>query len=1379
MSIAGHCAECGFPIPPGAPGHRCARCLLEMSLREDGPDEEAEVPLTESTGTEDLLGRRFGPYELLEELGHGGMGVIYRARQVELNRVVALKMIRSAGLLGADFEQRFHTEARAAAALEHPHIVAIHEVGEHEGLNYYTMRLIEGPNLAQELKRQGPLEPKRAAQLVVKLARAVDYAHRRGVLHRDLKPANILLDAAGEPYVTDFGLAKLREQDSGLTLSQAVLGTPNYMAPEQAAGRSREVTTAADVYSLGAILFEVLTGSRPFGDDTPMATMRRVMEEAVPRPTTLNPSLPRDLETICLKCLHKEPERRYASAEALAEDLERWLASEPIRARRVGLWEQGWLWCRRKPALAGMAAATLAVVLLISGLAVWRVAKARELQAYEAYVATIDKADRYIKEGDAERAKTLLFACPEKYRHWEWGRLVRLCHQEALRLRVHEQPLVDSMDTTPPVGTLVFSADSSQLGTVDKDGEAVIWELATGQRLFAFGGSTSRVEVAAFHPKLPQLALGWSNATVTIWDSRQGKQLATLSFKPEAADGGTNAAPSNGVVTRLQFSPDGQLLAATDADRVRVWETGAWQERYTLSGFVGTLRPQAYTPDSVTFSTENRRLVLNRGLTRYSQASGALVYDAATGSLLKTWEPPMSDPWAVCVAPDGEFMTAFDCDDHMGFWLRGKPLGEIRTLVGNHPAVYRRAFFSSDGRRMFIPGNQCAAKVYDLPSGKEILTFPSRINSVEFSLDGERLVTLGGDRLAQVWDLREKRLLLTLREPAGFLQSAVLSPDGRLIATVGTEGVVRVWSATPGREEYNTDTLVWTGSAYGTNPDRLLLGGCLRRSRVHDVPSGRPIAALNSRVHLAMAASFSPDGRRIVTASQEREARVWDAQSGQQVGALDGHTSFAACASYSPDGRVVATGALGEFRLWDARTLKPVYTISGLTGVVWRIVFDPPGERMITISRKAFGPPNQPAAIWDVASGQLRLRIGESNAWPVAVRFMPDGQRLVTVNTDRSVRVHDARTGTTLQRWRLRALPVDMALSPDGRRMAVAVSDRSQYGFDSPMVELWDLERGRPLTGLTDDPQPPIVLCFSPDGQRLLSLSTGTYAVMREAFPWREAEYAHLPGAALPERVEAHARRYWRERLLAEARTDLPAQGADLVPIDQIPFNPADFPPRDPATPTNLLDLTLRYTGRVHSSFEPIDLDYGGNYLAQLPTGQVSFLGIPFDVRGVVMLRYEPNFNEFFKRLWHGYPERVEGIPIQLKIKRLHLLHGATWGAANGTTISSYIWHYADGSQYETPIVYGEDVRDWWKECPAPPWGDGFLYRAGDAQTETSRGKVAWTGTNPVAQAHGNELRLYLSTFENPKPDQVVTHLDYVSKMTSCMAFTVAITVEP
>ncbi len=311
--------------------------------------------------TEVIAGRsqHLGNYEILSELARGGMGVVYRARDLRLNREVALKTIRNASLASSSDLERFKIEVEASALLDHPNIVPVYETGESGGVRYLAMRLVEGGNLLQRLEDYRT--PKAAAQLVYQIAQAVDYAHQRGVLHRDLKPANILLDERGQPLVSDFGLAKLRDAKSDLTLTGNILGTPQYMAPEQAGGKSKQVTTAADVYSLGAVLFHLLTGRPPFDGTTPLEVARKVLQEEPPRPSAIVPAIDQDLETICLKCLEKNPAARYSSPSALAADLQRWIKHEPISARPISSTQRIAKWVRRNPVVAALAMGVVSV----------------------------------------------------------------------------------------------------------------------------------------------------------------------------------------------------------------------------------------------------------------------------------------------------------------------------------------------------------------------------------------------------------------------------------------------------------------------------------------------------------------------------------------------------------------------------------------------------------------------------------------------------------------------------------------------------------------------------------------------------------------------------------------------------------------------------------------------------------------------------------------------------------------------------------------------------------------------------------------------------------------------------------------------------------
>jgi serine/threonine protein kinase/tetratricopeptide (TPR) repeat protein len=370
------CGKCGAKLFGDAPREVCPACLLETGLGlladesvagvvDPGRDDGVRAPDRKTaTRPASMLGD-FGDYELLEEIGRGGQGVVYRAHQKSLNRTVALKVIGLGYWATAAHLKRFRREAEAAASLDHPGIVPIHEVGEREGSCYFSMKFVEGGQLDEIVKRE-PIPIRRAVELIAKVARTVHYAHEHGILHRDIKPGNVLLDAKGEPLLTDFGLARLVETESTVTHTMDVLGTPSYMAPEQAVGNNAAVSSATDVYGLGAVLYQLLTGHPPFAGGTTYETIKQLLDTEPRQPRLWNPKIDRDLSTICLKSLEKDPQRRYSSALALAEDLEHWLKHEPIRAKRSGLFTHTRKWVRRNPTIAAMAALVLILSAAIS-----------------------------------------------------------------------------------------------------------------------------------------------------------------------------------------------------------------------------------------------------------------------------------------------------------------------------------------------------------------------------------------------------------------------------------------------------------------------------------------------------------------------------------------------------------------------------------------------------------------------------------------------------------------------------------------------------------------------------------------------------------------------------------------------------------------------------------------------------------------------------------------------------------------------------------------------------------------------------------------------------------------------------------------------------
>jgi serine/threonine-protein kinase len=522
MKPARVCDQCHGELPGDAPEELCPKCLLKLGGAELGILVRRQEAGAEVHGSE-AAGRKFGNYEVLEKIAQGGMGAVYKARQLNLDRLVALKLLPFGQFSRDDLLQRFRSEASAAAALQHPNIVAVHDVGEHEGQPFFSMDFVEGRTLA-ELVRDQPLPAKRAAAYLKTIAEAVHYAHQHGILHRDLKPSNILIDSSDQPRITDFGLAKrlgdsaLCTPHSPITLTGQVLGSPNFMSPEQADGRSHSIGPPSDVYSLGALLYHLLTRQPPFQADTLTTLLKQVLEAEPVPPRSLNPSIPKDLETICLKCLEKEPHRRYATAQALADDLDRFLNHEPVLARPIGPSGKAWRWCRRQPVRASLIGA-LALVLVLGMVGIswqWRRAEREgEMNLRQAYAGDMKIAQIAVEEGNLGGARRLL----DRYR-----------------------PRLSSPSTLNP-----------QLSTDLRGWEwRYLWGLCRSDEQCKLTQQSKGFVNLAFSPDGKLLVLRQDSGNIELWDWEVRRHVGTLT--------------NQGWQLAMAFSPDGKLIASANRD---------------------------------------------------------------------------------------------------------------------------------------------------------------------------------------------------------------------------------------------------------------------------------------------------------------------------------------------------------------------------------------------------------------------------------------------------------------------------------------------------------------------------------------------------------------------------------------------------------------------------------------------------------------------------------------------------------------------------------------------------------------------------------------------------------------------------------------------
>src|SRR5262245_35241080 len=573
-AVQQHCPKCGAPLAANAPAGLCTRCALAALL--------SPAPVADAVSRPDAsktFPRRFGEYELLEEIARGGMGIVYKARQQSLNRTVALKVILSGVMASEDFVERFRTEAEAAASMDQPNIGPIHEIGEHAGEHFFTMKFVDGETLAQRISRDwsaGSTQPhdgeylRSTAELIAALARAVHYAHQRGILHRDIKPNNVLLAKDGAPHLTDFGLAKLVEKESTITKTMAVLGTPSYMSPEQARGETKRLTTAADVYGLGAIFYELLTGRPPFAGGTTMATIQQVLEKEPTPPSAGNANVDHDLETVCLKCLRKEPEERYASAEALANDLERWLRHEPIEARPIGTRERMAKWVRRNP--RGTVLLTVTAIAVLGLIVVPTLLSLRLREANSRAALKAEENRQSLVQLNVGRGVDLLERADLAGSLPWFVEALKLDAGNPEREAVHRTRIAAVLNQLPRLAgvlvhptnmtTLGFSPDGRRVLMYSEEGAfAQVWDLATGQLIPPPVQHRGYLRLAQFNHKGDRIITASHDGTAMIWNAQTG-QPSTPPLQHGAG------------ITWAALSPDDRRLVTVGFGQgAKVWNT--------------------------------------------------------------------------------------------------------------------------------------------------------------------------------------------------------------------------------------------------------------------------------------------------------------------------------------------------------------------------------------------------------------------------------------------------------------------------------------------------------------------------------------------------------------------------------------------------------------------------------------------------------------------------------------------------------------------------------------------------------------------------------------------------------------------------------------
>lgn len=1018
-------------------------------------------------------------YDLLSVIGSGGMGVVLKARHLELQRLVAIKMLRGVCLADEEFRERFQVEAEAIARLQHPNIIQVFAVGTVEPRPgevhpppYLSLEYIEGGNLEQHVET--PQSPQFAARIVEKVARAVQVAHQVGVIHRDLKPANVLLTREGEPKIADFGLAKQLEGEQNarkVTQDGTVVGTPQYMAPEQIVGDP--ATPAMDIYALGVILYELLAGRLPFHGATVVETVHQVMYLDPVAPRRLQPSVPRDLETICLKCLSKDPAKRYASAEALADDLACWIAGRPILARPVGPVEAGVRWARRNPSLAAVSL-LLVFVALVGFLGVlwkWREAEANAVEAslaaeqakqrteaerWKHYRANIVAASSALQVHNVTAARTLLDTAPEEHRNWEWHhfrqqldrsqfalpapesgldyveiakqghRAVLLGHDQSAYLwDTQTRPTPRALPPTPELHPFNPNSDLTRFASIAADHSVTLHDLDTGRKLRTLRGHTAALHNASFTPDGQRFLTVSNDGTARVWDLASGKEL--LVYREHKA-----------LPYVFAISGDGRRVVTSDAGSsfARVWDVATGR---TLSIVEAT----GMTFHWGNISRTGDRLLAVKGYPEYH----VRVWDTTTGQQLCRLEGHTNMPTGYEFSPDGSEIATSSFDQTVRIWDT-KTGRMIHNLKGHRGQVYT-VLYSPDGSRVITCGEDRTVRIWNPKTGDALAVLHGHtreIKKLAITADGTTIVSVGNGEAVRLWDVRRAETSDTLRGHTDYVYQAAFHPDGERVASVAWDGKAIVWNATTSEKLATFD---------------------------------------HGEKNILSSVAFHPDGQRLATVARDGFVRIWDLATEKVVDRWDITAgSFKdPRLVFRPAGDLLASGCMdGTVRVWNLVTQKKTVLRHGVTDAVRDVAFSPDGRWLASAGDSS----ERTVRIWDAETLECVQVLEGHTDGLYCLAFRPDGRVLASGSRDGTVRLWDTQTWTLITVLKLSSNVYGLSYTGDGSRLACACADNT--------IRLWDTARHEEVGQLGGHNSYAHSVAFSPDSTRLVS-GSGDFTV--------------------------------------------------------------------------------------------------------------------------------------------------------------------------------------------------------------------------------------------------------------------------------------------